>query len=284
MNYRHIYHAGNFADVFKHCVLLLLIESLLHKDKPFCYVDTHAGIGIYDLQSEFAQKTLEYSLGVAHILDCAAQDIPPELAPYLAAIKQLNFPFVTMPLNGSNLRFYPGSPYLVRSLLRAHDRMILTELHKEDVLQLKQVFARDKQVAVHHCDGYQGLKAFLPPRERRGLVLIDPAFEQKNEFELILAALQTALSRWQSGIYAIWYPITDFALVSNFRRFLRKMSVPVLICEMTINKQTALKEFVGCGFAIINPPWQLDKKLQRVLPWLWKALSINQQGAVEITK
>jgi 23S rRNA (adenine2030-N6)-methyltransferase len=286
MNYRHIYHAGNFADVFKHCILVMLIENLLRKDKSFCYVDTHAGLGIYDLKTISAQKTLEYSLGISRVLGYAGEDIPAEIAPYLSAVKQLNATQAAIEpskLTGSNISLYPGSPYIARSLLRPHDRMILMELHKEDILQLKQVFSKDKQVAVHHCDGYQGLKAFLPPRERRGLVLIDPSFEHKNEFELILAALKVALARWLTGTYAIWYPIKDFALVKDFLCALNKMNIPTVVSEITIGKQTELKEFIGCGMAILNPPWQLDKTLEKVLPWLWKILSPHHEGRWAIT-
>jgi 23S rRNA (adenine2030-N6)-methyltransferase len=273
MNYRHVYHAGNFSDVFKHSILVLLLENLLRKEKPFCYVDTHAGLGVYNLQSPAAQKTLEYLSGISRVLNWAENDIPVEIAPYLAAIKKLN-----------NVNFYPGSPFIARSLLRPQDRMVLMELHPEDVLSLKNVFVNDKQVGVHHYDGYQGLKAFLPPHERRGLVLIDPAFEQKNEFDLVLLALENALLRWQTGIYAIWYPIKDLALVANFLHSLSKMDLQCLVCEMIIDKQTVLKEFIGCGMVIINPPWQIEIVLKRVLSWLWRVLAVNFAGGVKVTR
>ncbi len=285
MNYRHIYHAGNFADVFKHCVLVVLLESLLRKEKPFCYVDTHAGLGIYDLQQESSQKTLEYLSGVSRVLDYGHKDIPVEITPYLTAIKKLNQAYIVNDdLTGDNIHFYPGSPFIARSLLRSQDRMVLMELHQEDVLTLREVFSRDKQVAVHHYDGYQGLKAFLPPAERRGLVLIDPSFEQKNELDLVLSALESALSRWQTGIYAIWYPIKDFTLVDNFLRAIRKMGFPYLISDLIIGKQTMLKEFIGCGMVIVNPPWQIEAALEKVLQGLWKALSPELIGGVRVTK
>lgn len=282
MNYRHIYHAGNFADLFKHIILMLLLKSLSSKANPFCYVDTHAGLGIYDLQSQLAQKTVEYLLGVSRVLNYRDEVIPEELSPYFRVIAELNRPVITSPFTGEQLRFYPGSSFLARSLLRSCDRMILMELHPEDVLALKQVFKQDKQVAVHHYDGYLGLKAFLPPQAKRGLVLIDPPFEQKNEFEQVLIGLKTAYSRFKAGIYAVWYPIKDFTLVDNFRRSLIKLGFPHLISEMTISKQTALKEFVGCGMAIINPPWQLDLKLNKILPWLWRVLSPRLAGGVKV--
>jgi 23S rRNA (adenine2030-N6)-methyltransferase len=166
MNYRHIYHAGNFADVFKHVLLVALIRSLLQKDKAFCFLDTHAGIGRYDLQSTQAQKCKEFVGGIAKIMQ---QEKPPALiADYLNCVKKTN---ANAP---DQLQFYPGSPDIVKQLMRPQDRMILTELHDEDYLTLRRAFPHDKQVGVHLQDGYQALKAFLPPPERRGLVLIDP--------------------------------------------------------------------------------------------------------------
>lgn len=282
MNYRHIYHAGNFADVFKHCILVLLLESLLRKEKPFCYIDTHAGLGIYDLASLPSQRTLEYHHGVSRVLKSARDSFPIEISPYLKVLEKLNKPNVTKALGDDNLRFYPGSPFIARSLLRSSDRLILMELHNEDVVLLKRLFANDRQVMVHHYDGYKGLKAFLPPRERRGLVLIDPAFEQKNEFKTVLSALECALSRWPTGTYAVWYPIKDFTLVDNFRRALNQMRMKYLISEITIAKSTPLKKFIGCGMVIINPPWQIDKVLQKVLPWLWQILSQDFEGGIKI--
>lgn len=279
MNYRHIYHAGNFADVFKHCVLVLLLESLLRKNKPFCYIDTHAGVGIYDLYSKMAQKTHEYLSGISRVLDNSSKGMPDELTPYLVCLKKLN---KIKTLTGGDIHFYPGSPHLARFFLRPVDRMILMELHQEDILLLKKLYAKDSQVAVHHYDGYQGLKAFLPPIEHRGLVFIDPPFEQKSEFELILAALKVALDRWQNGIYAIWYPVKDYNLVRDFLRALDKLGVPHFVSEMIISKQTVLKEFVGSGMVIINPPWQVDQTCKKVLPWLWRVLSPNLEGGIKI--
>lgn len=282
MNYRHIYHAGNFADVFKHCILVLLLEGLLHKEKPFCYIETHAGLGVYDLRSELAQKTLEYVAGISQVLNDSREAPPKEVIPYLAVINELNKNvLVNEKLNGNNIRFYPGSPFIARSLLRAQDRMVLMELHPEDILLLKERFAKDKQVAVHHYNGYQGLKAFLPPHERRGLVLIDPAFEQKNEFDLVLSALKECVrSHWPTGIYALWYPIKDYTACDNFLDALKKMDFKYLVCEMTIDERTVLKKFIGCGMVIINPPWQIEKALERVLSWLWQVLSPHLKGGI----
>lgn len=265
MNYRHIYHAGNFADVFKHSILTLLIQNLLRKDTPFCYLDTHAGIGVYNLLSILAQKTKEYELGIARILKC--ENHPAELDKYLAIVKKLN-------VNNMTISNYPGSPYIAYSLLRPIDRMILLELHHEDIFTLKEKFFNNKQVSVHHYDGYQGLKAFLPPKERRGLVLIDPPFEQPDEFEQIIAGLKVALTRWATGIYAIWYPIKDIKAVNQFKFNLHNLGIKnLLIKELIIEKyDTTSNAFRGCGMAIINPPWQFDQLVTPIISWLQKIL------------
>src|SRR5574338_468122 len=180
--YRHLFHAGNFDDVFKHALLTRLLFALNAKDKPYCYLDTHAGIGRYDLTHVWAQKAREYENGIGRLWE--RRDIPPALAPYLEAVKAEN--------SGRRLRLYPGSPLIARRLARPGDRIVLTELNKTDFAELKALFARDRQVAVHLLDGYQALKAFLPPSERRGLVLIDSSFDRAREFSRIVAALGTA--------------------------------------------------------------------------------------------
>lgn len=273
MNYRHIYHAGNFADVFKHSILTLLIQSLLRKEKPFCYLDTHAGIGVYDLQSIEAQKTKEYESGIELLLKC--KNHPSELDAYLDVVKKLNLHCHTRTETGAKssvgtIRLYPGSPYIVRNLVRPCDNLILLELHKEDVVVLKQQFFNDKQVAVHHYDGYQGLKAFLPPKERRGLVLIDPPFENKDEFDRIIFSLKIGLSRWSTGIYAIWYPIKDPLAISKFKRDLKALNIQnILINEMVVCEENDLSDlFIGCGMVIINSPWQIDIQINTVVAWL----------------
>lgn len=285
MNYRHSYHAGNFADVFKHAILTLLIQALRQKEKAFCYFDTHAGIGIYDLHDETAQKTQEFASGIARLL--LQNNFPTEITDYLNCIKNLNSAWhesqKTLP------QFYPGSPTIVRHLLRPQDKMILTELHEQDFQQLKQAFHRDQQVIVHHQNGYQALKAYLPPIERRGLVLIDPPYEQTDEFDRIYTALQNALRRWATGIYAIWYPIKERAPIKHFHQTLKTSGIKnILIAELSIYPEDAPLSLNGCGLAIINPPWQLDKQLASLLPWLWQALAPqqlhNEQSSFEILR
>lgn len=270
MNYRHSYHAGNFADVFKHLILVELILALQRKPKPFFYLDTHAGVGCYDLQAEHAQKTREYESGILQLWQQSA--ISDALSSYWSVVTATN-------QKQTQLQYYPGSPRIVRSLLRTMDRMILTELHPEEAVQLKREFQGDKQVAVHQLDGYQALKAFLPPLEQRGLVFIDPPFEQIDEFDRIVEQIKMAHTRWSSGIYAIWFPIKDRQRVTKFYQALANISSnPVLLAEFAIFPEDSPLGLNACGMIIINPPWQIEVKLQTILQTLWLILSPHKLG------
>ncbi|RDI48581.1 23S rRNA (adenine(2030)-N(6))-methyltransferase RlmJ [Aquicella lusitana] len=275
MNYRHLFHAGNFADVVKHVTLVALLASLARKETPFCYIDTHAGTGFYDLSSEFAAKNKEYEGGIEKVIQ---QDNPPDLIRrYLYCVHQINNKLTSSTF--ASLRYYPGSPMIARCLARPHDRIIACELQPAEYQALRTAFAGDKQVAIHHMDGFLGLKAFLPPHERRGLVLIDPPYENPDEFTRIAHALPTALKRWETGIYAIWYPIKEKSQVERFYRAIKKdLVLPVLAIEFTIFPDLP-NHLNGCGMVVINPPWQFDTVIAETLPWLWKALTINDQGA-----
>lgn len=273
LSYRHHFHAGNFADVMKHAVLTLLVQSLQHKDKGFAYLDTHAGVGRYDLQTSEAQQTLDYQNGIARLYDMAK--VPQSVGAYLNAVRQFN--------NFTKLRFYPGSPRLVRSLLRPQDRMTLVELHPTDIKLLGAEFLNDKQVVVYHQDGYQGIKAFLPPAERRGLVLIDPAFELKTEWKSLVAGLQEGWRRWPTGMYALWYPIQERAEVKRFYRQLSQTDIPkILAAELCIYPDDTAKNLNGSGMVIVNPPHQLEKQLRTMLRWLWENLSVDGQGGSRV--
>lgn len=275
MNYRHSYHAGSFTDVFKHVILTALITSISRKDTPFCYIDTHAGTGYYDLFSNAAKKTGEYKGGIEKIIQ---QENPPALVKrYLDCVHKINNQLTASTF--ASLQYYPGSPMLARLLLRPHDRIIACELHREDYELLRTAFAGDKQVATHHMDGFLGLKAFLPPRERRGIVLIDPPYEDPDEFTHIAQSMPIAIKRWNTGIYAIWYPVKDKGAVTRFYRVLReKIELPIYSIELNIYPDLP-NHLNGNGVAIINPPWQFDQSINELLPWLWKALTINQQGS-----
>lgn len=277
MNYRHSYHAGNFTDVVKHIILTALLTSISRKDSSFCYIDTHAGTGYYDLFSEFSKKTKEYEGGIEKIIQ---QGNPPLLVKrYLDYVHQINNQLTGAKF--ASLRYYPGSPMIARYLTRPHDRIIACELQPQEYQALKNTFAGDKQVAVHHTDGFLGLKAFLPPREKRGVVLIDPPYENPDEFTRIAHSLPIAIKRWNTGIFAIWYPIKERNQINRFYRVLKEhVHLPILSIELTIYPDLPM-HLNGCGMVIINPPWQFDETIKEILPWIWKALTINKQGSYQ---
>ncbi|HXP96385.1 MAG TPA: 23S rRNA (adenine(2030)-N(6))-methyltransferase RlmJ [Telmatospirillum sp.] len=259
MNYRHAYHAGNFADVVKHAALTLVLDHLCKKETPFCVVDTHAGVGCYDLKSVEAEKTGESTDGIARLLGGAP--LPSSFDSYLNALRAVN-------PDWPQLRFYPGSPCIARALLRPNDRLALVELHPEDVRALKREFARDPQVGVHADDAYTALKALLPPKERRGLVLIDPPFEVKDEFQRVAKGLSQALRRWPTGIYGVWYPIKDPEPVERFLGEIVNLGRPCLTSELFRYPPDDPLRFNGSGLLLVNPPWQIDDALADMLPVL----------------
>jgi 23S rRNA (adenine2030-N6)-methyltransferase len=266
MNYRHAYHAGNFADVVKHAAVALILDHLKTKNKPFCVVDTHAGPGRYDLLADAAERTGEWKGGIGRLWGRAG--LPPELAPYLAAIRRVNRAGV------GSLRWYPGSPRLVRILMRPEDRLVAVELHPVDAQALQREFAGDAQVQVKRMDGYQALKAFLPPPERRGLVLVDPPFEVTDEFERMVKGLDEARRRWAQGIFAFWYPIKNDAPVRAFHDAVIGLGVRrVVAAEFMVRPAVDPERLNGCGLLLINPPWTLADDLRRLLTRLQDLLS-----------
>ncbi len=270
MNYRHIFHAGNPADVMKHAVLALILDHLRAKPAPFCVLDTHAGIGRYDLASEPAQKTGEYADGIGRLFGVPLPH--PALASYAGAVAAMNPDGV--------LRWYPGSPRLARAALRAQDRLLLAELHPDDAHTLKHEFAGDRSVAVHQTDAYVALKACLPPREKRGLVLIDPPFEQPDEFARMAEGLAAAHRRWPTGIYALWYPIKEQAAVWRFQDAVEKTAIPkILLAELTWHPEDTHLRLNGSGLLIVNPPWKLEETLRDLLPALHAALPTTGGGS-----
>jgi 23S rRNA (adenine2030-N6)-methyltransferase len=273
MNYRHAFHAGNFADVFKHAILIGLLESLKTKQTPFCYFDTHAGAGRYDLRSEEARKTREHEAGVLRLLH--ATRLPAPLHIYLNLVRALN--------NGSgshDLAVYPGSPLIASLLLRDIDRAILCEMQPDEADKLKVLFAADARVGVHRRDGYAALGALLPPKERRGLVLIDPPFEaQEDEFRMVENALEIALARWPGGTYAIWYPIKLRQQTLPFQRWFVQRSIAKTLCvELLLHPDNSALRLNGCGMIIVNPPWKFDRVLEELLPALCSHLAESRFG------
>lgn len=268
LSYRHAFHAGNHADVFKHLVLTLLIRTLLQKEKPFLYLETHAGAGHYSLRSTMAQKNREYETGIGRIWnDVHPHDMAED---YLRSVRVVN--------PGKSLHYYPGSPKIVRSLLRPCDRMVLCEWHSTEVEYLFSEFRKDRQVRIEHCDGYHAIKAYLPPLQRRGLVHIDPSFELKDERRRLLEAIKEGYRRWPTGIFAIWYPIQDKGTANHFLRSFQRLNIPkILLVELMVLPDVPFR-LNGSGLIIINPPWQVEEKLRKVLPWLWEKLAISKQG------
>lgn len=272
MNYRHAYHAGNFADVVKHSVLARIIEYLKLKEKAFRIIDTHAGIGLYDLSSEEAQKTGEWRDGIGKLLDA---DLDPATAnllkPLLDVVRAMN------PHGG--LRLYPGSPMIARRLLRKQDRLSAIELHADDAARLKRRFEGDFQTRVIELDGWLALGAHLPPKERRGLVFIDPPFEKEGEFRRLVDGLVKAHRRWPGGIYALWYPVKDRAAVNSFRADLAAAGIgKILDIRFAIRQPSPEPRLDGTGMIVVNPPYPLQRELQTLLPALKSALAETPQA------
>lgn len=269
MNYRHAYHAGNFADVVKHIVMTRLIEYLKQKEKAFRVIDTHAGIGLYDLSSQEAQKTGEWKDGIGKLIDADLEAKAAALvAPYLASVRAVN--------KGDTIKKYPGSPMIARHLLRNQDRLSAIELHPKDAVRLRSQFEGDFQTRIMELDGWLALGAHLPPKEKRGLVLVDPPFEEGGEFDRLVDGLTKAHKRWPGGIYALWYPIKDRTSVGNFRRQLARSDIPkILDISFEIAPASPVPALHGSGLVVVNPPFTLESELRTVLPVLHKLLVVE---------
>lgn len=267
MNYRHIYHAGNFADVLKHAVLARLIVYLRQKDKAFRVIDTHAGIGVYDLSSEEAQKTGEWQEGIGRLIDITLPaKVAPLLEPYLEAVRALN------PDGGLN--FYPGSPKITRHLLRPQDRLSLMELHPADYDVLAANFAGDFQTRVTHLDGWLALNAHVPPKEKRGLILVDPPFELEGEFRRLADGLSRAWRKFPGGVYCLWYPLKKGAPVAEFHNTLAALGIPKILCaELSVKSDRDMTGLAGSGLIVVNPPFTLKGELDVLLPFLKEKLA-----------
>ncbi len=270
MNYRHAYHAGNFADVVKHAVLALTIEHLKLKPAPFRVIDTHAGVGLYDLSSEPAQKTGEWREGIGRLMQGALTPAATEiLAPYLDVVRGLN-------PDGGLLR-YPGSPLLARSLMRHDDSLVANELHPEDFDELAELFAGDRQVKVMSLDAWTAVKALLPPRERRGVTLIDPAFEETGELGRLVDALAAGVRRFATGTFLMWYPIKEARPVAAFRSQIADLALPkAMAIEFMIRGTQDETRLNGAGLIAVNAPFTLAANLEVLLPEL---VAVLAQGA-----
>jgi 23S rRNA (adenine2030-N6)-methyltransferase len=283
MNYRHLYHAGNYADVFKHVLLLQLLRAMQRKEKGFLYLDTHAGRGGYDLSTttilpDGRERAPEWPAGIGRIWE---EKSPPVLfADYLAAVRAYN---VRQGAPDTELQHYPGSPWVAQSLLRMQDRAALCELREDDAEALDFALANQPNVSIHPMDGYTALKAMLPPQEKRVLVLLDPPFEKATEFADILGALREALRRFPSGVYAVWYPVTERARSDWFQQDLLSLGLPpTLVAELQIAGDASKVRMKGCGLLILNPPWQIETEIRAVMPVLLERLRLDPGAAVRV--
>ena len=276
MNYRHAYHAGGFADVVKHAALTRILVHLLAKPAAFRVIDTHAGAGLYDLAGPEASRTKEWRDGIARVSEAAfAPAVRALLAPYLDAVASLNPP--------GKLLAYPGSPALARRFLRPQDRLIACELEPTAVLALAKTLRGDPRLKAVAIDGWTALAAYVPPKERRGVVLVDPPFEAQDDFTQLALGLAAAHRKWPTGIYLLWYPIKDRSAPDALARRLQRTGIPKLLrAELTLALPPSLDRLQGSGLIIGNPPWTLEGELRTLLPALADVLSGGSRGATRI--
>jgi 23S rRNA (adenine2030-N6)-methyltransferase len=272
--YRHAFHAGNHADVLKHCVLQQILMYMNQKDKPYWVIDTHAGAGMYSLTSDYANTKSEYLDGVARLWDC--DDLPPLLREYMNLIQLCN--------NKGDWSLYPGSPEVIRRTIRADDRMRLFELHPTDFDILQENFERDRQAKLFKSDGFASLKALLPPPTRRAVIFMDPPYEIKTDYLKVVDALEEGLARFAEGVYVVWYPILTRGDHVRMLESLRKLSEKTLNIAITVQEPDE-KGFgmLGSGLFVINPPWTLKTTMATVMPYLIEKLAQYPGASYEIS-
>ncbi len=275
LSYRHSFHAGNHADVLKHIVLMLILENLKQKEKGFYYLDTHAGVGRYRLFGDEAEKTAEFVEGIGRLWD--KTDLPPDVQRYVDLIKKLNY-------GGKELRYYAGSPLIAAQLLRAQDRALLTELHPSDYPLLRNNFKQFENITAKRDNGFQQLKATLPPKERRGLVLIDPPYELKEDYDLVVKAVEEGYKRFATGVYAIWYPVV---LRQQTKRIIKGLEATdirkILQIELAIRPDSDQRGMTASGMIVINPPWTLEGQMRQILPYLTQTLVPEGTGSWQVS-
>ncbi|MBS0247964.1 MAG: 23S rRNA (adenine(2030)-N(6))-methyltransferase RlmJ [Proteobacteria bacterium] len=281
MNYRHAFHAGNVADVFKHAVLCRILSYLTEKQSAFRVIDTHAGAGLYDLSSAEAQRGGEWQAGIGRLMAAVAAGELPEraaalLKPYLDVIGALN--------ERGALKVYPGSPALTRAFLRGDDRLIACEVEPKAEVQLERHLRHDGRIKVIAIDGWTAMTAYVPPPERRGLVLVDPPFEEEADFHRLSHTLGLAHRKWPTGIYALWYPIKGRGEADALAKRVRKLGIAkVLRAELLVSPVKDQSRLNGSGLIVINPPWTLEGDLQALLPVLARLLAREPgSGSVRI--
>jgi 23S rRNA (adenine2030-N6)-methyltransferase len=261
VNYRHAFHAGNFGDCVKHAVLVWLLRALQRKPTPLFVLDTHAGMGRYDLAAGPAARTQEWREGIGRLLD----DLPPVLGDYIGLVRSLGL--------------YPGSPELVSALLRPEDRLACCELHPEDVAVLRRHFSGNRQIAVHYRDAWEALGALLPPKERRALVLIDPPFEDPTEFATLAGGLVTGWRRFRTGVFAAWYPIKQRAPVRQFLADLAASGIrDIVAAELCLREPLDPTRLNGCAVLVVNPPYRFEQEVPPMLAALLDRLGNREPG------
>ena len=263
MNYRHEFHAGNFADVLKHVFLARILLYLRRKEKPFRFIDSHAGAGLYDLTGPEAARSNEARDGIARLLEGADLGAAAELlAPYLEAVRAAGAP-----------QFYPGSPLIAQKFLRAQDKAIFCEMLPQAAERLRRSLGRDLRTKAIEIDGYQGLKAFVPPPERRGLVLIDPPYERRDEYERVFDTLGACLSKWAGGIFMIWQPVKEPDVVDSFCRAVADLAPESLRVDLQVEAPAPGRPLARTGLVIVNPPYVLEDEARNILPVLTRLLA-----------
>ncbi|MGZ5030241.1 MAG: 23S rRNA (adenine(2030)-N(6))-methyltransferase RlmJ [Methylobacter sp.] len=273
LSYRHSFHAGNFADVLKHVILIHSLDYLRKKDKPFCCIDTHAGPGKYELDSDYALKNREFDNGITKLWQ--RNDLPDCVARYVSLIKGFNGP--------DKLTRYPGSPLIAKQLLRDKDRLCLFELHNTEIKSLSAVAAKDKRINVFHADGLKASLKLLPPFERRGLVLLDPSYEIKSDYRQVVETLIAMHKRFATGTYALWYPVVDRKRNQELERTIKASGIKnVQLFELGIRADSDEHGMTASGMIVINPPWTLATDMKQVLPWLADILGNGGDGFYRI--
>lgn len=270
LSYRHAFHAGNFADVLKHSVLTLVLDYMTRKEKGFHYIDSHSGAGMYQLADEYAQKTGEYKEGIAKLIN--EQNLPKALQPYIDLIKEFN-PDSEI----SELDLYPGSPAIAKRFMRRQDSTHLFELHPTDIQHLTDFCYRWKKVFIKQSDGYQGVLGLIPPPSRRGVVLIDPPYELKEDYQKAVQTIIKAYKKFATGTYILWYPVVKRSLVNEMQQTLVNSDVKNLLhVEFCLSDDTDEYGMTGTGLFIVNPPWPLSQQIAEVLPYLNNKLGNNE--------
>ena len=279
MNYRHAYHAGNFADVLKHSVLALVLQHLKLKETPFRVIDTHAGIARYDLAGPEALKTGEWRDGIGRLWGARASPMPADAAAYLAPYLET----VAAQNASSDLVYYPGSPQVALQLMRRTDRLIANELHPDDAEALDASIGGDRRVKILQIDGYTALKSLLPPRERRGLILIDPPFEERDEFDRLARGLREATRRFATGIFVLWYPIKDRNAVTAFHEAITAARYArAITMELVVGATRNAHALNACGLLVINPPHTLKAAAETLLPYFAQCLAQGPDAVSQV--